>query len=127
MKRSHGTVLGALTLLLVPLPAMAAPFCVKVTGVPAQCLYVDPAQCQREAQRAGGRCDTNPREYTAPVSALGYCLAQAGNALSCVYPAYADCENDARRLGGSCVAAAKPKGPRPAAEPGKDPFELTRP
>lgn len=127
MRTLHTIFLGGLTLALVPLPALAAPFCVKVTGVPAQCLYVDPVQCQREAQRAGGRCDTNPREFTAPVSALGYCLARAGNVLSCVYPAYADCENDARRLGGSCVAANRPSGPRPVKEPGTDPFELKRP
>lgn len=127
MRTLHKIFLGGLTLALAPLPALAAPFCVKVTGVPAQCLYVDPVQCQREAQRAGGRCDTNPREFTAPVSALGYCLARAGNVLSCVYPAYADCENDARRLGGSCVAANRPSGPRPVKEPGTDPFELKRP
>lgn len=112
---------------LMAAPAAAAPFCVKVTGVPDQCLYVDPVSCQREATRAGGRCTTNAREFEAPVSALPYCLARAGNVMSCVYSAHADCETDARRLGGTCVASKRPAGPAPVQRPGQDPYALTRP
>lgn len=113
--------------LLLAGPAAAAPFCVKVTGVPDQCLYVDPVSCQREASRLGGRCTTNAREMAAPVAALPYCLVQAGNAVSCVYPAHADCETDARRQGGTCVASKSPPGPAPVQRPGQDPFAVTRP
>ncbi|KPF84701.1 hypothetical protein IP70_14175 [alpha proteobacterium AAP38] len=122
----HTAAIIALLLGATPMAA-AAPFCVKVTGVPAQCLYVDPAACQREADRAGGRCVTNEREFERPIAALPYCLARAGNVMSCVYPAYADCETDARRLGGTCVAARLPPRPGPVKEPGTDPFAITRP
>lgn len=116
-----------LTVTMLTGPALAAPFCVKVTGLPDQCLYVDPAACQREANRAGGRCTTNAREMPAPVAALPYCLAQPGNVMSCVYPAFADCDLDARRRGGTCVASQSPKGPAPVQRPGQDPFAVTRP
>lgn len=117
----------SVTLLLLTGPVLAAPFCVKVTGLPDQCLYVDPAACQREANKAGGRCTTNAREVKAPVAALPYCLAQPGNVMSCVYPAFADCETDAKRRGGTCVASQSAPGPAPVQRPGQDPFAVTRP
>lgn len=107
--------------------AKAAPFCVRVTGLPDQCLYADPAACQREAARQGGRCEANPAEIEAPVSAFNYCLAQAGGVMSCVYPAFADCAGDARRLGGACVAAKPLATPNPVKQPGVDPYGVQRP
>jgi hypothetical protein len=109
--------------------ALAAPFCVNVTGIPQQCLYVDAANCQREASRLGGRCTANPAELMTPVSAARYCLALGGGIMSCVYPAYADCETDAGRLGGACIATPPPsstlQGISPT--PGVDLFAARRP
>lgn len=127
MTRIGAILAGGLLLAgLVP-AAAAAPFCVKVTGIPDQCLYVDPTACQKEANRAGGRCITNDREFQRPVAALPYCLARAGNVMSCVYPAHADCETDAKRLGGTCVASRRSSRPSSVKEPGADPFAVTRP
>jgi hypothetical protein len=121
------TLVAALSPAAMAPAAMAAPFCVTVSGLPDQCLYVDPVQCQREAERQGGRCGANPDEFEAPVSALGYCLAQAGNVVSCVYPAYSDCQTDAKRQGGACIAAKPPASPAPVTQPGIDPFGVSRP
>ncbi|MFV3129071.1 hypothetical protein [Niveispirillum sp. KHB5.9] len=124
MKRIGLMLVGAF---LLAGPAAAAPYCVKVTGIPDQCLYVDPVSCQREANRAGGRCTTNAREFEAPVAAQPYCLATAGNVMSCVYAVHADCETDAKRQGGTCIASKRPASPQPVAQPGQDPFAVTRP
>jgi hypothetical protein len=109
--------------------ALAAPFCVNVTGIPQQCLYADPANCQREAHRLGGRCTANPAELMTPVSAARYCLAQGGGVMSCVYPAYADCETDAGRLGGACIATPPPSSALAGISPtpGVDLFAARRP
>lgn len=117
-----------LAMALAP-PASAAPYCVTVTGIPQQCHYVDPALCQREAQRLGGRCTANAAEILTPVTASRYCLAQAGNILSCVYAAHADCETDAGRLGGACIAATPPSSNLPGLSPtpGVDLFAIRRP
>lgn len=108
-------------------PVVAAPFCVQVAGIPDQCLYVDPAPCQREAERQGGRCGANPDEVKTPISSVPYCLVMAGNQISCLYPDRGHCDADAVRQGGACVAAlpAPPTSPAPAA--GVDPFALKRP
>ena len=36
--------------------ALAAPFCVDVTGLPQQCYFVDPNSCRAEATRQRGQC-----------------------------------------------------------------------
>ncbi len=107
--------------------AMAAPFCVQMTGIPLQCLYIDPALCQKEALRNGGRCAVNPAEFVTPVTASQYCLVEAANVVACIYPDRADCDAESRRRGGACVAATPVPPPGPAFAPGVDPYELNRP
>ncbi|MDR3434981.1 hypothetical protein [Telmatospirillum sp.] len=107
--------------------AVAAPFCVQLTGIPLQCLYVDPTSCQQEANRTGGRCAANPAEFVAPVSTSQYCLVGAGNTASCVYPDQADCNKEAIRQGGACIAATQPSPPGPSPRPGVDLYEIKRP
>lgn len=118
-----GCAVGAVTLS----QAMAAPFCVQVTGVPLQCLYVDPGLCQQEANRNGGRCAANPAEFVTPVTALQYCLVDAGNVASCIYPDHADCDREAALHGGACIAATPTPPPGPPLKPGVDPFAVERP
>lgn len=118
-----GCAISAITLS----QAMAAPFCVEMTGIPLQCLYVDPASCQLEANRNGGRCAVNPAEFVTPVTASQYCLLEAGNVVSCIYPDYADCAQDAQRRGGACTAAIPAAPPGPPLRPGADPYEVKRP
>src|ERR1700761_1643623 len=83
--------------------ALAAPFCVDVTGLPQQCYYVDPALCQADAQRQRGQCVANANEVRTPPRSQAFCLITAGNAMSCTYPDRADCDNDSRRLKGACI------------------------
>ena len=52
--------LGSAALLAAGSGAEASPFCVQVTGIPLQCMYADPASCQKEANRQGGICASNP-------------------------------------------------------------------
>jgi hypothetical protein len=106
---------------------LAAPFCVDVTGLPRQCLYVDPTLCQTAAFHQGGQCDVNPEEMSVPVSTMQYCLVEATNIVLCHYPDRASCVNDAMRRGGACVAATPVPPPGAVAVPGADPYKLVRP
>ena len=102
--------------------ARAAPFCVQVTGIPLQCLYTDPGDCQREADRQGGRCAANPDEFRTPAGGLAFCVVQAGVAASCLYPDYSSCLDHASLVHGACVQAT------PAAPPKVvDPYQNQRP
>jgi len=105
----------------------AAPFCVDVTGLPQQCLFVDPNSCRTEATRQGGQCVANSNELTTPPRSQAFCMVTAGNTLSCTYPDRADCDRDARQLRGACIPAngADPTIPAPA--PGVDPYQVKRP
>ena len=108
-------------------PALSAPFCVEQTGLPLQCYYVDPAQCQREAIRQNGRCSANPSEIKSPSNAQAFCLVQAGGLQSCIYPDVADCQSDAARHGGACLASIPAPPPAPNPAPGTDMFAVKRP
>lgn len=92
--------------------ARAAPFCVQVTGIPLQCLYADPGDCQREAIRQGGRCAVNPREYRTPAGGDAFCVIQAGVAASCIYVDYASCNDHANLVHGACVGATPAAPPK---------------
>ena len=109
---------------MVPLGAQAAPFCVRTPSVPSRCLYVDPAECRREARAQGGECVGNPAEPR-PVSGNGrYCIAVSGAALECAYPERQDCERAAARMGSGCVEAPQ------SGQTGStlaDPFRVVRP
>jgi len=124
--KTHLTLAGMLALMPFA-AALAAPFCVDVTGIPLQCLYVDPALCQHEAARQNGQCSPNPAEFRTPVSAQQYCLVEAGNLVSCLYPDRSDCNVEATRRHGACIQAIPQTPAVPAPAPGVDLFAVKRP
>jgi hypothetical protein len=105
----------------------AAPFCVDVTGLPQQCLYVDPTSCAAEANRQHGQCVANVNELKTPPRSQAFCLVTAGNAMSCTYPDRADCDRDSARLRGVCIPSNNPDTTIPAPAPGVDPYQVQRP
>ena len=107
--------------------AAAAPFCVDVTGLPQQCLFVDPNSCRTEATRQGGQCVANANELQTPPRSQAFCMVTAGNAMSCTYPDRADCDRDSVRLKGVCVPSNNPDATIPAPAPGVDPYQVKRP
>jgi hypothetical protein len=115
-------MVGMLAASAAPALALASPFCVQVTGIPLQCMYVDPIQCQQEADRQGGICSSNPREFVTPAGGLAYCTVESGNVPNCAYPDRGSCASEARRKSGACVAATPAKPPI-----ADDPYEVKRP
>jgi hypothetical protein len=108
--------------------AHAAPFCVQVTGIPLQCLYVDPAACQREANRQGGLCASNPAEFKTPVGGAQFCVVESGNVVSCNFADRATCTAEGKRRNAACIAATPPPaGPTASAPLASDLFEVKRP
>ncbi len=121
-------ILGCAAIVVTASSAGASPFCVQVTGIPLQCLYVDPASCQREATRQGGICASNPAEFTTPVGGSQFCVVESGNVTSCAYGDRGTCTSEAIRRKGTCIAATPPKpGPTAAAPLSVDPFAVNRP
>ena len=102
--------------------AHASPFCVELTGFPLQCLYVDPASCQHEADRLGGICAANPAEFTTPVGGSAFCVVESGNVATCAYADRSTCSSDSRRKNGTCIAATPAQPPKAT-----DPYEVKRP
>jgi len=102
--------------------AVASPFCVELTGIPLQCMYADPAQCQHEADRLGGICAANPGEFATPVGGMPFCTVESGNVANCAYPDRGSCDTDSRRKKGTCIAATPGKPPIAT-----DPYEVKRP
>jgi hypothetical protein len=106
----------------------AAPFCVQVTGIPLQCLFVDPTSCQREANRQGGLCASNPAEFKTPTGGAQFCLVESGNVVSCTFADRATCTAESRRRNAACIAATPlPLGPTASAPLATDLFEVKRP
>ena len=118
---------AALLSALIGAEAAAAPFCVDVTGIPRQCLYVDPTACRQEAVRQHGQCVANANEIRTPPRSQQFCLVQAGNVMSCVYPDRADCDRDSQLLKGACMPALPEPEAAPAPAPGADPYAVKRP
>lgn len=100
----------------------ASPYCVELTGLPLQCLYVDPAMCQHEADRLGGLCAANPAEFTTPVGGAAYCVVESGNVTTCVYGDRGSCSAAGRQRRGACIAATRATPPKAT-----DPYEVKRP
>ena len=100
----------------------ASPFCVEVTGLPLQCLYVDPAMCQHEADRLGGICTANADEFTTPIGGSAFCVVESGNVATCAYADRTSCSADSRRKNGTCITATPAQPPKAS-----DPFEVKRP
>ncbi len=103
-------------------PVAASPFCVQLTGFPLQCMYVDPGQCEHEAERQGGICAANPAEFTTPVGGMPFCTIESGNVPNCAYADRSSCARDSHLKNGACVAATPAKPPTAT-----DPYEVKRP
>ena len=116
------TMLPLLIGLLAAGPAAAAPYCVQLTGFPLQCMYVDPGQCQHEAEKQGGVCSANPAEYTTPAGGMPYCTIESGNVPNCLFADRQSCSAEAKRKNATCVAATPAKPPVAS-----DPYEIKRP
>jgi hypothetical protein len=111
----------ALTVSLALLAARkseAASFCVRVTGIPNQCMFDDPVLCQREAQRQGGECALNPASPPVMTSSSLFCVVDASLIASCVYPDRTTCNVEASRRKGACVQNLE--SPYPEADPYKE-------
>jgi hypothetical protein len=115
-------VLPSLLMAMVAGQAQASPFCVELTGIPLQCLYVDPAMCQHEADRLGGICSANPAEFTTPVGGSQFCVVESGNVATCAYADRGSCSRDGRQKAGACIAATPATPPKAT-----DPYEVRRP
>jgi len=118
----HTRILLPSLLGLAVVQAHAAPFCVELTGFPLQCLYVDPAQCQHEADRLGGICAANPAEFTTPVGGSPFCTVESGNVPNCAYADRRTCSDEGRRKSGTCIAATPHQPPKAT-----DPYDVKRP
>ncbi len=57
---------AAAILVSTSLSAMAAPFCLEITGTAPQCMYADGNECQADANRQNGACVPNPANWTPP-------------------------------------------------------------
>ena len=75
----------ALLLLAMPLPAVAAPFCVYSEALPPQCIYFDAASCAKRATQLGAYCSVNGNEVQLSTALGHYCLLTSGLVSSCVY------------------------------------------
>jgi hypothetical protein len=99
--------------------AAAAPLCIEREGIPPQCLYVDPAACQADANRIGGQCAVNTEAPPMLTGTAAFCLIEPGLIASCIYPDRADCGTEATRRGGTCVENY-PASPFPMEDPYKE-------
>lgn len=118
--------LGSLALTLLAVPAAAAPYCVQLQGMAAQCLYVDGNECRQRAQQLGGSCGVNPAELSLPTGGqFPYCISGAGYS-SCKFADRGSCEAEARNLRATCVESFA-NGPKSAPpDPYRDLFVTGR-
>lgn len=116
------TRLVELLLLTLPLPAVAAPFCVETQAVPPQCIYFDAGSCNQRAKEMGGFCSANPSELHANAGLGHYCLLTSSQVSLCIYTDRANCDREAQRQHAVCVQATTlPESP------GADPYRDIRP
>lgn len=121
MGRIHHRLSQALFLTL-PVPAIAAPFCVQTEALPPQCIFYDSGSCQQRATQMNGNCVVNSNEVHLTPSIGHYCLVTGGSAALCIYVDINSCNKEAQRQQGACIIApGRPESPTP------DPFALTRP
>jgi hypothetical protein len=100
--RPYLIVLGVLGM---PLAAHAAPFCIQSQGLPAQCIYYDAGDCQKEANRQGAICSANPDEVHMTANVGQYCLITSQQVSLCIYSDRDTCIADAARQHGACSYA----------------------
>jgi hypothetical protein len=100
-------VAAAIILGSTSLSAMAAPFCLAITGAAPQCMYADGNDCQRDANRQNGACVPNPAEVTVPSSRMGeYCMILPVGFTHCGYADGNACARDALQEHGVCAKSA---------------------
>ena len=109
-------------LLALPMPGIAAPFCVQTEALPPQCVYYDAGSCEKRAVQLNGTCSINSNEVRLTPSIGHYCLITGGMASLCIYTDENSCRKEAARQQGACIIA--PSRPE---SPGADPFRVTRP
>jgi hypothetical protein len=96
-------VTAAAVLLVAPVGAIAAPFCLALpTGTP-QCIYYDGASCAKDAGRQNGACIPNQAEVHVRPSRIGeYCLVMPSGYSTCGYADGNLCAKDAIEQKGAC-------------------------
>ena len=100
-------VTAAAMVLLSPIGALAAPFCLVIPNVAPQCMYYDGRECARDAQRQNGACDVNSKEVRVSASQIGqYCVVIAGGYSTCGYADGNVCAHDALQQNGVCTRSA---------------------
>jgi len=98
---------AAAILVSTSLSAMAAPFCLEITGAAPQCMYADGNECQADAVRQNGACVPNPTNWTPPVSRVGeYCMILPIGLTHCGYADGIACSQDALKQHGVCAKSA---------------------
>ncbi|MGD0109025.1 MAG: hypothetical protein ABSC06_34080 [Rhodopila sp.] len=100
-------VTAAALLLASPIGAIASPFCLVLADGSQQCIYVDGADCAREAGRQNGTCQVNANELSLPSARVGeYCLIMPSGYSTCGYSDGAICSRDALLQKGVCTLSA---------------------
>ncbi len=109
----------ALLLLMAPVPAAAAPFCVQTQAVPPQCIFFDASACNERARQMQGYCSVNESEVHISGGVGHYCLLTSNQVSMCIYASRDSCDRDARQQRGVCIdAPTRPESP--AADPYRD-------
>jgi hypothetical protein len=88
--------------------ACAAPFCVSVQGIPAQCHFVDAVQCQKISYESGGICTVNRDEFLVLSGSGAYCTIDSSRYANCSYSDRATCEKEALASSMVCIDNTKP-------------------
>jgi hypothetical protein len=108
-------------LLALPVPALAAPFCVYNEAIPYQCIYYDAGSCNKRATQINGYCTVNTASVSLPPSGSGrWCLVTSSMASLCGYAAEGDCRRDASRQQAACIRAPRQPAPNAAVDPYQD-------
>ena len=84
--------------------AEAAPFCVKATGLPAECWYYDITSCKSEAQRRQAFCTANPEEMRTTASDGPICLVDSSMVPLCMFQTSQACNQEAQMRNGVCFS-----------------------
>ena len=98
---------AAAILVSTSLTAMAAPFCLEITGTAPQCMYADGNECRPTRIRQNGACVPNPASWAAPTSRIGeYCMILPIGLTHCGYADGIACSQDALKQHGVCAKSA---------------------
>jgi hypothetical protein len=93
--------------LVSPLSAIAAPFCLVIPNGTPQCFYVDGRSCAADAQKQNGSCQVNSAEVRLPTARVGeYCLIMPSGYSTCGYSDGNECSRDALLQKGACTLSS---------------------